>query len=204
MSCKMPWATASFVPVRAARTSPFGAIFNGVVQRTDRFGPVRYHQIAVFAFELGEGAEAVVFGFKSKADDPARALASAKRGDDIVGFDEMQIHWVPGLGDLVIFDADWAVVAGRGGTDQAIAVFKFARRGGKHVLRRDHRYESRGDGVFDFDGPTYYHDVMPQRERRFTKCLAHAATRRVGEVPHRIKVLTRGTGGNKDSGHNCF
>ena len=59
-----------------------------VIGRADGLGAVGNHEIAEFAFELGECAETVVFGFEREADDPAMASFRSKRGHDIVGFDE--------------------------------------------------------------------------------------------------------------------
>ena len=65
-----------------------GEDFDVVVGRRDGGGGVRDDEVAVFAFEFCQRAEAVVFGFEGEADDPAGAFARRQRGDDILRFDE--------------------------------------------------------------------------------------------------------------------
>ena len=159
------------------------------------------HQVAVFAFELRQGAQAVVFGFQGEADDPAAALSRAERGDDVVGFDEVQLERLAGLGDLVRLDADRAVVAGGGGADQAVAAVELARRGGEHFFGRNDRHDAGAGGILDLDRPAHDDDFMAQREGRLGQRLAHPTAGGVREIAHRVEVLPRGTGGDEDSGH---
>ena len=109
--------------------------FDFVVGRADRLRAVGDHQVAELLLELGQRAQAVVFGFEREADDPAAALFRAERGDDVVGFDEVQIDRLAGLGDLVRFDAHRPIVARGGGADQAVADFEFLRRRRRASLR---------------------------------------------------------------------
>src|SRR3989304_4994888 len=82
-----------------------GEDFDGVVAGGDRGWAVRDDQVAVFALELGQGAETVVFGFESEADDPAGTFTLGEGGDDVFGLDEVEVDGTAGLGDLVGLDA---------------------------------------------------------------------------------------------------
>ena len=142
----------------------------------------------------------MVFGFQREADDPAAAFLRAERGDDIVGFDEMQIDRLAGLGDLVRLDAHGPIIARGGGADQAVARFEFLRRRGEHVFGGNHRHDARLRRILNLDRAADDHDFMPERERRLGQRPAHAAAGSVREIAHRVEELARRAGGDENAG----
>jgi len=158
-------------------------------------------QVAEFLFELGECAEAVVFGFEGEADDPAAAFFGAERGDDVVGFGEVQVEWLASLGDLVRLDPHRAIVAGGGGADEAVAGFKFCGGGGHHVLRGNDRHDAGLRRGVDLDGPADDYDFVPERKRGLRERSPHSPAGGVGQIADRVQILASGSGGDEDAGH---
>ena len=109
--------------------------FDIVIRRADGFGPFEIMRSQNLRSSLASAAETVVFRFQREADNPATAFFRAERGNDVVGFDEMQIDRLAGLGDFVRLDAHRPVVARGGGADEAVACFELACRRRPSYLR---------------------------------------------------------------------
>jgi len=181
-----------------------GDDFDVIVDRTDGFGAIGDDKVAVFAFEFGQGAEAMVFSFQREADDPAWAFAVAEGGDDVFRFDEMQVDGMTGLGDFVVLDADWTVIAWGRGANQSVATIELAGGNNEQVFSRDDANDTSQRRVFNFDGAAHDNDLMAQREGGLGKGLAHAAGGSIGEVTYRVEVLAGGAGGDEDAGQNSL
>ena len=87
----------------------------------------------------------------------------------------MQVDGMTRLGDLVVFDANRAIVARGGGTDQAVAVVELPRRGGEHVFGRDNRHHADRWRIFDLDRPAHNNNFVSQSERRLGERLCPSA-----------------------------
>ena len=140
MSFKIPTATVSFVPARAARTSPSGVMTStSLSSELMASGPLETIRSQCLRSSLASARRRWSSVSRAKPTTQRRPFCATERGDDVVGFDEVQVDRLARLGDLVRLDAHRAVIAGSGGADQAVAVFELACRGGEHVFGRNHR-----------------------------------------------------------------
>lgn len=172
-----------------------------IVSRIDGFGTVTDHQVAAFLLQFDGGAKVAVVGFQGEADDPLIvAFALAQDGDDIRGLDEFQLQRLARFGELSIGHLERLVVAGCRGADGSVTPGEHIASDTEHLLGGDDVDDVCAIGIVERDGTGHNHDVMTIPQRRGGKSSAHPSARRVGQVSHRIEVLSRGTGCDQDFG----
>ena len=170
----------------------------------NRLGSVDHDQVAPLSFELLHRPAVLILGFQGEGDDDlSRLFPSGQCRYYIRRFDEFQAERLAGFANFVLGDVFGAIIARRGGGDQAVAVGKNPLARGEHFLRRnDGNHFGRG-GIRHFDRPADDGHSMARVESGLGQRGAHPPARRVAQIADRVEIFPRRTGGDEDVGHCC-